>query len=69
MFDNIDDLLSEDKKKIFYGRGRPKKEVKLDKRVTSFLSENEYNKLTVFAKNKNLTISEVVRKIILEKIG
>ena len=74
MFDNINDLLTEYKNKIVdkitKNIGRPKKEEKLkkEKRVVSYLTNEEMDKFTQISEELDITVSQLVRKAILKYI-
>jgi len=71
-FDNIDNLITADKKQLKEGGtvGRPKKSSyeKKDKRVVSYLTSNEMFDLEEIARNNDLTVSQMARRIIIDYI-
>jgi len=71
-FDNIDNLITADKKQLKESKtvGRPKKSSyeKKDKRVVSYLTLNEMFDLEEIAKNNDITVSQMARKIIINYI-
>ena len=71
-FDNIDDLITTDKKQLkeVGAVGRPKKEAKekKDKRVVSYLTSSEMSDLEEIASENDLTVSQMARKIIIDHI-
>jgi len=73
MFDNIDDLITEDKKTITDDKkvmGRPKKASyeKKDKRIVSYLTSSEMYDLEDIANKSDITVSQLARKVILDLI-
>lgn len=71
-FDNIDSLITADKKQLKESGavGRPKKKnyEKKDKRIVSYLTSNEMYDLEDIARDNDLTVSQMARKIIIDHI-
>lgn len=70
---DINDLMSQDKKVIRdvkkgKKQGRPKKEVTKKNIVTTYLTDDENEKLRDLVEESGMTLAAFVRKIILEKI-
>jgi len=71
MFDNIDDLITKDKKEYKETKtiGRPKKQYgKKDKRLVSYFTSSEMFNLEKLAEENDLTVSQMARKIILDTL-
>jgi len=71
MFENIDDLISKDKKGFKETKtvGRPKKQYgKKDKRLVSYFTVKEMINLEKLAEDNDLTVSQMARQIILKYI-
>jgi len=73
MFDNIDDLITKDKKEFKEKKslvGRPKKHdfEKKDKRIVSYLTYSELTDLEDLARENEITVSQIARKIIIDFI-
>ena len=74
MVDNIDKLITKDKKKIKDKKtknvGRPKKDdsERKDKKVVSYLTKKEFQILEKIAKENDLTISQMARKMLVKAL-
>jgi hypothetical protein len=72
---DVDEIISEDKRKIKDGGGapknkggRPRLKVKKEKRIIVYFTDEEYEKLTVVAEEKGISLSNLIRRKALESV-
>lgn len=67
---NIDDVLNEDKikQKEQAKIGRPKKTIKAEKKVATYLTESEYEALALKAEANGLCVSLLLKRLIKAEI-